>query len=334
MKRSIKYLVYPLAAIVISLFVIVGCSDDDTEPKFNLILEVYPEDTGIANGTGQYQFGEKANISAVPGVEWRFVNWTGNINYIDDPTSASSHVIMPDYDISLTANFIEKYVYGEGVTDIDGNEYTTVVIGNQEWVAENLRVTKYSNGDVIPKVMAGFQWIMLTSGAYSYEDSNMLEAYGAIYNWYAAASSKGLCPEGWRVPTENDWVKLVDYLVSQGFPNDDSDDPIGAGNVLKSCLQVDSPFGVGCETIYHPRWDSDDTHHGFNEFGFSALPGGFRLLPPSTEFHGVGRVGIWWTSTQVGANNAYSYNISSGNIRRGNRPKIGGVSVRCVRDLD
>ncbi len=226
--------------------------------------------------------------------------------------------------------------YGNGVTDIDGNEYVTVIIGNQEWMAENLRVTKYRNGDAIPRVQNPLDWILLASGAYCWYDNNYNtygKIYGTLYNYYAVSNSRGLCPEGWHVPSDAEWTQLVDYVVAQGYPNDDWDDPNGAGNALKSRRQVGSPFGGEYDTGTHPRWDSDDTHYGFNEFGFSALPGGFRLRAPSPDFHNVGEGGYWWSATSIGSS-AYRYSIShgGGKMDRGVRTKTGGESIRCVRD--
>jgi len=150
-------------------------------------------------------------------------------------------------------------------------------------MAENLRVTRYNNEDDIPTDLSGDDWGANTEGAcaiYPYDggetedeveginsDAEMVEAYGKLYNYYAVYDARGLCPEGWSVPNDDEWTQLVDYVVSQGYPNDDPDNLDGAGNVLKSCRQVNSPL-EGCKTLEHPRWNADFTHHGFDEFGF------------------------------------------------------------------
>ncbi len=263
MKTKIKFLVYPLAVIAMSMFIIVGCSDDDAKPKYDII-------------------------------------------------------------------------YGDGVTDIDGNEYITVIIGDQEWMAENLRVSKYNNGDNIPTGLSDAQWSNTTSGAYSIYDnsSDMLEAYGALYNWYAVDDARGLCPASWSVPSDNDWTQLVNYVVDQGYPNQ-WDDPNGAGNALKSCYQAGSPEGGECDTSEHPRWNSHDTHYGFDEFGFSALPGGDRSSSGSFDF--VGDNGYLWSATEDSVTNAWIrvMRSSGGSLHRGlYSNKRGGLSVRCVRYVE
>jgi len=98
--------------------------------------------------------------------------------------------------------------------DYDGNAYPTFQIGPQVWMAENLRVTHYSNGDPIPNVTDDGTWSGLTSGAYCWYDNNQSanEKYGTIYNWYTVDDSRGLCPDGWHVPTHDEWTTLTTYF--------------------------------------------------------------------------------------------------------------------------
>ena len=220
------------------------------------------------------------------------------------------------------------------VTDIDGNVYQTVIIGNQEWMAENLRVSRYNNGNAIPTGLSDGEWGSTTSGAYAiYNNSNdMLEAYGKLYNCYAVDDERGLCPEGWSIPGDDDWTALVNYVVSQGFPN--SNVINGAGNALKSCRQVDSPLGGDCDTSEHPRWNSHGTHSGFDEFGFSALPGGSRYA--SGNYGSIGVLGYWWSSSEVSSANAWFRYVgsASGSVVRHIYDKRFGFSVRCFRSVD
>jgi uncharacterized protein (TIGR02145 family) len=233
------------------------------------------------------------------------------------------------------------------VTDIDGNEYQTVKIGDQWWMAENLKVTRYRNGDAIPTGLSNTQWESTTSGAYAVyphgggeteddveginSNEEIITAYGKLYNWYAVNDSRGLCPEGWHVPTDAEWTVLVDYVVAQGYPNE-WDNPNGAGNALKSRRQVDSPLGAPWATSEHPRWNSHRRHHGLDVSGFSGLPSGYR--EDTGIFYNFGYSGTWWSSTEfVGGfvwQRTIYYELS--HLIRSNGVKRDGRSVRCLRD--
>ena len=93
------------------------------------------------------------------------------------------------------------------VTDIDGNVYNTIKIGNQWWMAENLRVTNYHDGSAIPNITDGEEWSRLDTGAFcTYEnDPGYVLTHGLLYNWYAATDNRGICPDGWHVPSDGDW---------------------------------------------------------------------------------------------------------------------------------
>ncbi len=244
-------------------------------------------------------------------------------------------------------------IYGDGVTDVDGNEYATVIIGNQEWMAENLRVTRYNNGDAIPTGLSDEDWEGNTAGAYAIypheggpwddgpieginSDAEMVEAYGKLYNWYAVDDARELCPEGWSVPSDDDWTHLVNYLMDEyDYHNDwESDDINGVGNALKSCRQVNSPEGGDCNTSEHPRWDSSSTHYGFDEFGFSALPGGGRYSYGGC--HHLGEFGRWWSSTEHDYDSSRAYfrciGRGHGDVYRNYGKKAHGFGLRCVRD--
>ncbi|MBW6492809.1 MAG: PKD domain-containing protein [Lentimicrobium sp.] len=200
------------------------------------------------------------------------------------------------------------------VTDIDGNVYQTVIIGTQEWMAENLKVTHYSNGDAIPNVTGDSQWGALTTGAYCWYDNdiNWKNAYGALYNWYAAVDSRGLCPVGWHVPTDAEWTILTNYLGGSNV----------AGGKMKS---------TRTEPDAHPRWNLPNTG-ATNESGFSGLPGGNRDYSGTFYYHGW--TGFFWSSSEFSSDFAwyrdlYYYDSSVG---RNYYYKQNGFSVRCLRD--
>lgn len=259
----------------------------------------------------------------------------GNLN-ATNPLNPSGGAVQSRFP-NITIFFSESAVLepGDGtVTDIDGNVYQTVIIGNQEWMAENLRVTRYNNEDNIPTDLSNAAWSSTTSGAYAIynNNTNMLQAYGRLYNWYAVDDPRGLCPEGWSVPSDADWTALVDYVVSEGFPNE-SNNPNGAANALKSCRQVNSPLGGACNTSTHPRWDSHGTHYGSDEFGFSALPGGRRVA--NGNYFSIGETGRWWSSSEDSPTSAWLRGMSSsdGDVSRNNPNKRVGFSIRCFRDV-
>ena len=202
------------------------------------------------------------------------------------------------------------------VRDIDGNVYKTVKIGNLEWMAENLRTTKYHNGSSIPNVTDNEAWAGLSTPAYCWYNNDRAtygNTYGALYNWYAVETGN-LCPTGWRVPTDAEWTTLTDHAGGESV----------AGGKLKS---------TRTEPDAHPRWDSPNTD-ATNEYDFSALPGGYRY-DSNGAFNYVGSFSPLWSSSGFDATNAWRRNIryDFGEVFRGSNNKRYGFSVRCVRDL-
>jgi uncharacterized protein (TIGR02145 family) len=212
------------------------------------------------------------------------------------------------------------------VSDVDGNTYITAWINEQCWMAENLKTTKYRDDSSIDYPGTNnTAWENNTSGAYAWynnETSNK-DLYGALYNWYAITNAKGLCPEGWRVPSNEDWDELEDFVPGLNHLK---------GNKLKSCRQVNSPLGGDCDTELHPRWNAHGTHYGTDEYGFSGLPGGRRIS--NGAYHVTGSYGWWRTSTEISGNN-YGKWLGSGSGSIGQQPNIPknqGLSVRCIKN--
>jgi uncharacterized protein (TIGR02145 family) len=209
------------------------------------------------------------------------------------------------------------------VTDIDGNVYQTVIIGNQEWMAENLKVTRYSNGDSIPNVTDGSEWAGLSTGAYCTYDNNAFNAavYGHLYNWYAVNDSRGIAPVGWHVPTDDEWKELEMYLgMSQSAA-----DSAGIG-----CRGTDE--GGKLKRVGTFYWNSPNTG-ATNESGFSALPGGIRHSDDG-NFNSMGRFATFWSSTERYSYTAWGRNLDyrTAHVDRLNTNRKYGFSVRCVRD--
>ncbi len=203
----------------------------------------------------------------------------------------------------------QNLTYGT-VTDRDGNSYATIKIGNQEWMAENLRTSRYCNGDAIPNITDNFEWAYLTTGAWSVYDneSENIIPHGYLYNWYAVDDERNICPCGWHVPSDEEWKTLTDYLGGR----------TGAGTVLKTTTGW----------IDH----NDEDGNGTNESGFSATPSGLRK--PFGAYNRFGITASWWSSTgNVGifdmSWNRFLSNISD-DIGRWTMEKEFGLSVRCV----
>ena len=201
------------------------------------------------------------------------------------------------------------YILGT-VTDIDGNVYQTVQIGDQWWMAENLKVTHYRSGDPIPDVTDDSEWSSLTSGAYCDYDNNTnhVPVYGRLYNWYAVNDDRGIAPDGWHVPSDEDWQMLIGYLGGSAM----------AGGMMRE---------AGTEHWSSPNIGAD------NYSGFTALPGGYRN-PSDGDFLDMGILAYFWSSTELDdelASRQRLYHKDS-DIYRGYSDKRYGFSVRCVRD--
>jgi len=199
----------------------------------------------------------------------------------------------------------------QSVRDIDGNRYKTVSIGTQKWLKENLKTTKFNDGTEIPLVPDPGTWTELTSPAYCWynNDEANKDVYGALYNWHAVNTGK-LCPEGWHVSADSEWVKLIVFLQEKEFSED-------TGNKLKEAGTT--------------HWKSPNSG-ATNESGFTALPGGYRSFNGAFTYLGIS--GYWWSSTQFMESNVYFYNLryKFRIIYKYISNKSNGFSVRCIKD--
>lgn len=203
---------------------------------------------------------------------------------------------------------------GPILTDVEGNEYQTVQFGNgQLWMAENLRTSRYSNGDVIPEVVIDNNWHDLSTGAWSrYEHYSEYEnIYGKLYNWYSVNDSRNVCPIDWHVPGKEEWMTLIDFLGGEGV----------AGGKIKT---------AGAE------W-TQPNEGATNESGFTGLPSGYRANWGS--FYGLNTGGSWWSSSSappVNAFNQLAWFVRVGNLSQDVRvdylDRTSGHAVRCLKD--
>ena len=219
---------------------------------------------------------------------------------------------------------------GNGVTDIDGNNYNSVIIGTQEWMKENLKVSKYSDGTPIPQVTDPTAWSNLTTGAWCYynNDSSLGSVYGKMYNWYAVAgiwqaesnpptpaqiaSRKSLAPSDWNVSSVTDWSLLLNYLGGSSV----------AGGKMKSTGNIQDGTGL---------WMSPNTD-ATNLSGFTALPGGYR--PTNTIGQNLTGTGHWWCSDYLApfAANFFQLTWTSGAVVNSTWDSRTGISVRWVKN--
>jgi uncharacterized protein (TIGR02145 family) len=206
------------------------------------------------------------------------------------------------------------------ISDLDGNYYQTVLIGNQGWMTKNLKTTKYNDGTAIPNVTVGTTWGALTTGAYMDYSNDPLNSaiYGKLYNWFvvdnnastkmASNGGKNVCPTGWHVPSDAEWTTLTNYLGGED---------IAGGKLKETGLTHWKDLNTGAT----------------NETGFSALPGGYTYYDGTCL--GIGYSGHWWSSTEyptaAGWSRYMSYSYTK--VFRTYHNKQYGRSVRCVRDL-
>jgi uncharacterized protein (TIGR02145 family) len=198
--------------------------------------------------------------------------------------------------------------YGN-MTDQEGNVYKTIVIGTQEWMAENLKTSIYRNGDAIATNLSDTDWFNTQIGAWVFynNDSQYECPYGKLYNWYAVTDPRHLCPIGWHEPTNVEWTILTGYLGGEAT----------CGGKLKS---------TSVQYWISPNQEAT------NESGFSALPGGYRI---SYGFYAtIGYGGFWWSSS-VFSDFESSYiflGYLEGNYSQFNCLKQNGLNVRCLKD--
>lgn len=196
--------------------------------------------------------------------------------------------------------------------DVEGNVYKTVVIGTQIWMAENLKTTKYADGNEIPNVTNYRDWALSTRmPAYCWFDNDSVnkDIYGALYNWYAVKNT-GLCPSGWHVPTDAEFKTLEMYL---GMSKNQADTAVAAFRGTDQGTQMKSTTG----------WN--ESGNGTNSSAFAGLPGGYR----GSEFNESGSMGFWWASDSA-MFRALRY--SETGVFRNRFSSYIGASVRCVKD--
>jgi uncharacterized protein (TIGR02145 family) len=196
---------------------------------------------------------------------------------------------------------------GTTVTDIDGNVYNTVTIGTQVWMAENLKVTKYRNGDIIPQVT--ILWSGTVTGAWCYLDNNSTNnaLYGKLYNWHVVKDTRFLAPQGWHIPSDAEWTTLTTFLGGESV----------AGGKMKEAGTT--------------HWLSPNTG-ATNSSGFKGLPAGFTYYFSSWD--PIGYSTYWWSSSECAGIDAFTRHLyyDQGIATRDCQRQESGASIRCIKD--
>ncbi len=331
---------------VFPLVLLLGCGGDESNNPPITLPEV--ETTGISAITGSSAMGGGNITSTGGGPIWGRGVVYGEVPNpvlmdIGQPNPNLFAAVPADipsggagagsFDLSLeglsagTTYYVRAYAsnnagisYGEQVSfttfivDVDGNEYTQITIGTQVWLKENLTTSKYANGDAISQ--PGPDWGLLTTtvGGWCFygNNSSIANPYGRLYNWYAVADSRGLCPTGWHVASDAEWTTLETFLGGSAV----------AGGKLKE---------AGTTHWLAPNTGAD------NSSGFTGLPGGNRRGADNSIFETFGTMGRFWTSTEVNSDAAFGRDLVNTGTQVGGGlsnqfNKRYGFSIRCIRD--
>jgi len=271
-----------------------------------------PDITGMRTDEGG---GAGSFVSTITGLEIGVMYYVRAYATIDEGTVYGDEITLRTWDNSE-------------VVDVDGNSYSTVVIGDQIWMSENLGVTRYADGTPIPLVEEEEEWDALDYNAraycWYYNDSAVFAPdYGALYTWSAAMKGaansytipsgvQGVCPDGWHLPSNNEWAILVDYLGG---------DEVAGGKMKET-------------GILHWEYPNTDAT---NESGFTARPGGYRSS--NGGFYRQGNNGSWISSSNyayygIDPERAYVIRLYNDQAycNQSVQPNEYGSSVRCLKD--
>jgi uncharacterized protein (TIGR02145 family) len=334
-------------AFILSLLLLPSCSPDDKLPVAApvIVSESVPTITNTTFSLGVTV--NPKNSSTIVSIEYGETSSYGSESVASQgPVTGDENMVVDveitllksgqSYHCRLKAMNSEGTVYGADkvfsttVIDIDGNTYNIIKYGTQTWMLENLKTTRYCNGDAIgSSVPAGLDLTELTDTKYQWapaaNESNVA-VFGRLYTWYAATDSRNICPDGWHLPSDDEWTILENTLVAGGFNYDGS----FTGNKLAAAV---------CSSIY---WDfssntaaagNRDYPEKRNASGFTGLPSGYRDY--FGQFSAVGGSAFWWTSSGTFAPYLATYRGILSNylfISRNSYNKRNGFSVRCIRN--
>jgi uncharacterized protein (TIGR02145 family) len=319
----IKKIVIKMVFVSVIFIFLSACNDNTTVKPDPVITWENPEDIKAGTPLSEVQLNATADVAGnfiyTPEVGTFLDEGNKQVLTVEftplESTSfnnvSSTVSINVIYNGTSDALFNSDLTYGT-MTDIDGNSYQTITIGDRIWMAENLRTTKYRNGETIPNVTINSEWVALSSDAYSsyenQEDIDAIATHGLLYNWFAVSDNRNIAPEGWHVATKSEWEAMINNLGGSGI----------AGGKIKEAG--------------NNHWNSPNSG-ATNNSGLTALPSGRREYTDGS-FINSGFNGFWWTSSAYNPDYSWYFqlNYDTENIIAANFHKQYGFSIRCVKD--
>jgi uncharacterized protein (TIGR02145 family) len=294
------------------MHVMLGSTDLGTQQMMSVPYALYANGVGVrASATGD-TLTIGGNSVIVPGIS--AANPQSPVS-----TGGLGSQVLPGNTTCANQNISITGCGGQTSLTYDGRTYDLVEIGGQCWFADNLATDQYRNGDLIPTGLDNTTWQNTTTGAYAIYNNDLANdvTYGKLYNWYTTVDTRGLCPTGWHVPTDCEWMYLEGSL-GMSVANQETVGWRGNNNE-----------GGALKAI--TNWTSPNTG-ATNSSGFTALPGGFRHFNGPYGYRGFD--GDWWSSTESDFSFAWhrvlTYGLSIGS--RSASAERYGFSVRCVKN--
>lgn len=344
MKNKKNASIYILILGVLVYCSFAGSCKKDENPPLIVTSEAKNIGSAIAFSGGKIEWDDASDITG------RGICWGTMMNPTIDNHKTTNGKGTGNFESVLTGlmpntlYYIRSYVIKNGrviygnpvsftskdiVTDIDGNTYNTITIGDQVWIAENLRTTRFANGDLIGTTIPATLNIMYDLNPVYQWAYNGLEKYaakyGRLYTWYAVIDPRGLCPAGWHIPSDKEWSELENYLVVNKYNYDGT--TVGNKIALALALTTDWAHSESSGSLGNKNYADFR-----NKSGFSAIPAGYRNQ--EGKFIDMGNSGCWWTSSEAFTYNAYyRYLRSTGKeLVRSSYYEFCAVSVRCIKD--